>query len=868
MVVLLWMLAAATTVSRSNESVYTNVSTRRRREGAFAAPAAAAAAAGTSSSRPAEMYTGAFPVSNCTAFCKYFVICTCGDAETGALPPATECAACVGAHKATFSSHASRVIPCSVQRALSLCGAEPKPLPPPPSPLPPVAAIYVSASHGSDSNSGASPAQALQTLAAGVLAANRGRAEKLLLEGTFRPTEQVVLSRWAAGTNLQVDQWPGRSMPIISGGVIIPAAAWTKSERELGVWEAEIAGAVSTALDGGAAIYVGGARRMVVRTPTLHWNSSLGPRFAAQNREGFVYTEGDIPDSWSLAPESVSRWRVAAFHSWNKAYHRVKSISRATRQIRFRGAAQFGYGDYTYCSEERYYFENVPEMTLQPGSGQWRSSATRLFYAPTPGEDIASVVVVVPVLEQVVAIYKGSVSVSNVIVEHSSGVPDCGNVSSSRGACDSDLAEMAEGAIALGGGATDVKLTNVTLRDVGGYGIKANGVPGVSIERAVFRGCGAGGVLITGSPFASVTHSYVTGFGERYPAGVGINMANSPNGTVAHCDISGGLYNGIVYGGKDNAGAFQSFEFNHVHDNGHTSDDGICDFGAIHGSNPNSTQPIYIKNNLFHSIQAYQNGGNGIYMDAGSVGLEVSGNLVYNVTGASVIWNGGHMPGNPFPSADNSGTTKIVNNVLISDRENLYYRGLMAGGQTEHNPAINWNGFTPSELRLNVIVVDATKAPSREAWFNGKPCASDPKGREAAPSAAARTDTGLIGSDCSWDLADSFKAAVVRHNVYFNATGVRTLSHSFPGSCSSTPLGECSATHGGRSNYNHGCACASLAQWVAAGDDEGSLAVDPQLEGPLRLVTSAAVLGLGVKPLNQLRTVGPDWQLPDVVVGV
>ena len=810
----------------------------------------------------------AFPVPNCTAFCKYYLICTCGEAETGALPPTDKCVACVEAHEANFSSPLAHAIPCSVERALELCGAKPKPPSPPPPPPPPppgphLGAIYVSASRGSDSHSGATPAQALQTLAAGLSAVTKAHATKLLLDGTFHPSEQVVLSKWTAGTGLQVDKWPDRPVPVVSGGVPIPATAWTRSVQEPGVWQADVAGAVSAALDGGAAIYVDGERRAVARTPTLHWNSSLGPRFSAENKLGFVYAEGDIPASWSLAPEHLSRWRVAAFHSFNKAYHHVKSIDRANREIRFVGPSQFGYGDYTYCSKERYYFENVPEMTLQPGSGHWRSSATTLFYAPLRTEDMASVQVVVPVLEQILVVYASGVSLNNLIVEHSAGVPNCGNSTASRGACDSDLAEMAEGAIALGAGATGVSLTNVTLRDVGGYGVKANSAPGLSIERAVFRGCGAGGALINSSPLASIQNSYVIGFGERYPGGVGIVLGNSPNGTVAHCDISGGLYNGIVYGGVNDAGAFQLFEFNHVHNNGHASDDGICDFGAIHGSNPNSTQPIYIRNNLFHSIQAFQNGGNGIYMDAGSVGLEVSGNLVHNVTGASVVWNGGHMSGHPFPTADNSGTTKILNNVLISDRDNGYYQGLMAGGQTERNAAINWNGFTPAQMQKNVIAVDSTNAPSRQAFFNGQPCASSPKGaRNVAPTAAgtAAMATGSAAV-CSWDLADSFKAAVLRDNVYFNATGAGTLSHSFPGSCESTPLGACCATHGGRSEYNHGCACASLAQWLASGEDNGSLTIDPQLAGPLRLVTSPAVLALGVQPLHQLTLVGPNWQL-------
>jgi hypothetical protein len=94
------------------------------------------------------------------------------------------------------------------------------------------------------------------------------------------------------------------------------------------------------------------------------------------------------------------------------------------------------------------------------------------------------------------------------------------------------LAEMAQGAIELGGRASNVTVTNVTIRDVGGYGLKANSAPGLAIERSVFHGCGAGGALINASPLASVRNSYVRGFGERYPGGVGIVLSSSPNGTV------------------------------------------------------------------------------------------------------------------------------------------------------------------------------------------------------------------------------------------------------------------------------------------------------------------------------------------------
>ena len=49
----------------------------------------------------------------------------------------------------------------------------------------------------------------------------------------------------------------------------------------------------------------------------------------------------------------------------------------------------------------------------------------------------------------------------------------------------------------------------------------------------------------------------------------------------------------------------------------------------------------------------------------------LAGNLIYDVSGTTLTWNGGHMPGKPFPTLSNSGPTKIHNNVFIAERDNL-----------------------------------------------------------------------------------------------------------------------------------------------------------------------------------------------------
>ena len=151
-----------------------------------------------------------------------------------------------------------------------------------------------------------------------------------------------------------------------------------------------------------------------------------------------------------------------------------------------------------------------------------------------------------------------------------------------------------------------------------------------------------------------------------------------------------------------------------------------------------------------------------------------------------------------------------------------------------------------------MVVVDAGGAPSRGAWFEGRPCGGDKL--PASPPGIQR---------CSWDLADNFWAANFSSNVWFNQTGTGTTTSgsatttntpTFPGGCAGETSKSCGPTRG--------CACRSWDAWKAAGKDSGSLwQQDPMLQGELHLVTSPAVLALGIEPLTELVRAGSDWQL-------
>ncbi len=302
-----------------------------------------------------------------------------------------------------------------------------------------VTGVYVSSNDGSDANDGRSPTTALRTLDAAWPAVRRLKASFLLLDGAFRLTETVTLNSPYAG--LRIDRWPGRPAPVISGSAQLPSSGWTPSASEPGVWRVGLTATQVAALEGAGAIFAGGKRRAVVRTPMFHWNASLNAdKNAEENSLGFVYQHSSIDPAWSLSPASLQRWTVAAFHSWNKAYHKVKAVFPHNSTILFQAHARFGYGMYEYCSKERWYIENLPELPLQAGSGTWKTSATELLYAPMPGEDLhGQTVVEVPIVGTLFNVYAANVSISNIVVENTAGERNLWAFFSPRGNAENDL---------------------------------------------------------------------------------------------------------------------------------------------------------------------------------------------------------------------------------------------------------------------------------------------------------------------------------------------------------------------------------------------------------------------------------------------
>ena len=500
----------------------------------------------------------------------------------------------------------------------------------------------------------------------------------------------------------------------------------------------------------------------------------------------------------------------------------------------------------------------MPELDLAPGT--WRvvpaagATSAHLEYRPADGEAFpppsTSLPVVVPVLPTLLQMYGVTdVTLSNLSFEHTAG-GDC-HADQHAAACDNDEGAVAQRALVVGGKSDGVTLTALTFRSLGGFALYVAGTTRLVVQTVAALDCGSGGIFVRDCPAALINNSIVRGYGRRFAAASGLTMTSCRNGTVSHCDVSGGLFSGLAGGGNDDSGAYSVFELNHVHDNGSEDDDGLCDFGGYHGSSGGSVLPLYMRSNIFHSITAFANGGSGMYFDVSSTGWQVSNNLVYNVTNSALHWNVNPGVAQAWTSA--AVPMRFTNNVFIAERDNSYYRkkgnhtrGGHGGPWGLGNAAITWNGYTPASFTRNVVVVDATTAPSRGAWFEGRPCGAD-----KLPSGHPPAGTAL----CSGDLQDNFGGTNVGGNVWYNRTAAAANTPTFPGGCPGTTATSCGSTHG--------CACHSWAEWCATGQGSGGLwQVDPQLsDGPLRLVSSPDALALGIVPLKELANAGADWDV-------
>jgi hypothetical protein len=264
----------------------------------------------------------------------------------------------------------------------------------------------------------------------------------------------------------------------------------------------------------------------------------------------------------------------------------------------------------------------------------------------------------------------------------------------------------------------NVTFDGVTVRHTSASGLLIAGTGGNSgspasndvIENSAFYDIGCAGIRIGHTPSGgdrpafvpqsiTVENNIVQGYSRVVPSGEGIAMGNGHEVTLQYNDITDGYHAGIsicIHGCKSyqwsaNGNNIIS-QYNHLWNlmQGITSDGGALyyDIGASSGSGTGDQ----ILNNLIHDvtdssiidsgIAGTGYGGQGVYLDLESAGVEVENNVVYHISSSGLAMPEGPAAGQP-PDTFN-------NNIVALARKSMF---------TEQFP---WPQNCNSSLKANI----------------------------------------------------------------------------------------------------------------------------------------------------------------------
>lgn len=475
----------------------------------------------------------------------------------------------------------------------------------------------------------------------------------LVRGGSYRLHSALVLGPADSGgpdCPITYAAWPGEA-PVFSGGRVID------SFRPRGaVWVASLAGEADRSRPF-LQLFVNGRRRPRARAPDTGFFRMAGPlpasdadsTAAAANRSGFRFRPGDLASYGGLGEVNI-----VLVHSWETSIHPVKSVDVQTSEVRFRAPLKEWWTIGHWEREGRYWVENARELLDQPGEWYLDRERQELVYMPMPGETPETTEVVAPVLTDFLrlegdaeaGLVVDNVHIRGLAFHHADWVLSPTGNSSTQAAVDVP-------AVVTLDGARNCSIEGCEIAHIGHYGVWVrHGCKDCRIAGNRIADAGAGGIRLgetrmaaadVGESSRTVVHNNrIEHYGEVYAGAVGIWVAHSSSNILSHNHIHDGWYTGISLGWNWNSAPTRTLnntvEFNHVHHvvRGMLSDGaGVYTLGTQTGT--------VIRNNLFHDIFPYMGSPAmawGIYFDAGSNGITVENNVVYNTATGGLMNTG------------------------------------------------------------------------------------------------------------------------------------------------------------------------------------------------------------------------------------
>jgi hypothetical protein len=376
-----------------------------------------------------------------------------------------------------------------------------------------------------------------------------------------------------------------------------------------------------------------------------------------QGHSRFRFREGDLK-AW----DTVTNAEVVAMSRWVESRLPVISVDEKERIVSFSKRSVF-----ELTPGDLYYAEGAFEFLDEPGEWYLDATTGTLYYLPRPGEQLAGIQAIAPVLAQAVRFegrpaagqFVERVVLSGLTVSHTEWNFPAGSQSPTNKpsafpmAPRPEISGFAQAAVGVPGavwaeGFRNCVVENCRFVDLGNYGLElARGCQSNRIRRCEFSDLGAGGVKIGETGVRNqpaehtrgneISHCHLYDGGKLFASAEGIWIGQSPDNQILNNLIHDFYYTGISIGWSWGYGPAlatnNTIELNHVHHIGAKSDgDGpiLSDMGGIYtlGKQPGTV----IRNNLWHDIAGIRYGGWGIYFDEGSSGILAENNVVYRTT--------------------------------------------------------------------------------------------------------------------------------------------------------------------------------------------------------------------------------------------
>ena len=421
---------------------------------------------------------------------------------------------------------------------------------------------------------------------------------------------------------------------------------------------------------------------------------------------GFAQIAEAISDtSFRYAGDRAQRWTGATDlwmhgfwkHAWADLHVPVASIDTSSRVVTFDDTP--GYGIEAW---QPYYAENLVEEITVPG--EWYLDRDNGLLYMWPPAALSNGEVVASMMEAALVRLEGT---SYVQVE------------------DLTIEAGRERLVVIEGGEHN-RVRHCVLRNAGTTAASVSGSDN-GIERTSIVDPGDSGASLTGGDRASLTEAGnfvrncdIQKFGRwswTYKPGVSLSGAGH---VVAHNLMHDAPHSAILYGGNEHL-----IELNEIH--------GVCQFssdaGAIYSGRDWGYRGNLIQHNFIHHIDTWFEGYgvHGVYLDDCLSGIEVKGNVFYEVSGHAILHGGGRddiMHNNIMAkcgtglSADSRGITAINN--TPGDSWNMLERLAKDGIQYQQDP---WATAYP---KLAVVPNDWAQLSDPNAlWLYPEGCVFD-----------------------------------------------------------------------------------------------------------------------------------------------